>query len=171
MNKGMVRRIDELGRIVIPKEMRKKLKMKEGESITFFIEDDCLMLRKYCELEGISSTVESLVRVLYEKIGDSIFVSNNDRILYASEDILSEYQRRELSQYYKEYVKAKDHYDSIEIIKGKIENNVYLFPFYLEGEMIGSLGILIKRTPYHIIDKKILEFCIEIIERELLSCV
>ena len=41
---GMVRRIDELGRIVIPKEMRKQLMMKEGESISFSLEDDRIIL-------------------------------------------------------------------------------------------------------------------------------
>lgn len=171
MKKGMVRRIDELGRIVIPKEMRKRLKMKEGESISFFIEDDCLMLRKYSELEGISGTVESLIRVLFEKYQNSLFVSNNERILYASEDILNEYQRKELSEYYKEYVDVEDNYHSIEIVNGRIENDAYIFPFYVEGEMIGSLGILIKKTPYHIIDKQIIDFVVEIIEKELLSCV
>ena len=43
---GMVRRIDELGRIVIPKEIRKQLMMKEGESISFFLEDDKIFIIK-----------------------------------------------------------------------------------------------------------------------------
>ena len=171
MKKGMVRRIDELGRIVIPKEMRKRLKMKEGESISFFVDDDTLMLKKYCEIEGISEVVESLMRVLYEKYGNSIFVANGDRILYASEDILSEYQRKELSDYYKDEIRERENFHSIEVIKGKIDNDVYVYPFFVEGEMIGSLGILIKKTPYHIIDKQIVEFVVEIIEKELLSCV
>ena len=171
MKKGMVRRIDELGRIVIPKEMRKRLKMKEGESISFFIDDDTLMLKKYCEIEGISEVVESLIRVLYEKYQNSIFVANHDRILYASEDILNEYQRKELSDFYKDKIKAKENFYSLEIIQRKVENDAYIYPFFVEGEMISSLGILIKKTPYHIIDKQIVEFVVEIIEKELLSCV
>lgn len=45
---GMVRRIDELGRVVIPKELRRKLRMKEGDSLEVFTSDDgCVCFRKY----------------------------------------------------------------------------------------------------------------------------
>lgn len=171
MKKGMVRRIDELGRIVIPKEMRKRLKMKEGESIAFFIEDDSLILKKYSEIEGISETVESLIRALYERYQNSVFVTNNEKILYCSEDILSTYQKRELSEYYKENVIDSKENESIEIINGEMADHAYIYPFIIEGKMIGSLGILIKKTPYHIIDKQVVKFVIETIEKEILSCV
>lgn len=171
MKKGMVRRIDELGRIVIPKEMRKRLKMKEGESIAFFIEDDTLMLKKYSEIEGINETVESLIRSLYEKYQNSIFITNNEKILYCSEDILSAYQKRELSEYYKDNVTSNKENESIEIINGEIADHVYIYPFIVDGKMIGSLGILIKKTPYHIIDKQVIKFVVETIEKEILSCV
>ena len=37
---GVIRRIDELGRIVIPKEIRKNLRIKNGESVEIFVEGD-----------------------------------------------------------------------------------------------------------------------------------
>ena len=45
---GVVRRIDELGRIVIPKEIRKNLRIKEGENLEIFIDEkDNIVLKKY----------------------------------------------------------------------------------------------------------------------------
>lgn len=44
---GVLRRIDDLGRIVIPKEIRKHLKIKNGESLEIFIHDDTVVLKKY----------------------------------------------------------------------------------------------------------------------------
>jgi len=44
---GIVRRVDELGRIVIPKEIRKTLHMEEGTALEVFIDDDQVILRKY----------------------------------------------------------------------------------------------------------------------------
>lgn len=44
---GIVRRIDDLGRIVIPKEVRKTLRIKEGEPMEIFIEDDGVIFKKY----------------------------------------------------------------------------------------------------------------------------
>ena len=44
---GIIRRIDELGRIVIPKEIRKNLRIKEGENLEIYIENDNIILKKY----------------------------------------------------------------------------------------------------------------------------
>ena len=44
---GVLRRVDELGRIVIPKEIRKNLKIRDGESLEIFINGDAVVLKKY----------------------------------------------------------------------------------------------------------------------------
>ena len=45
---GIIRRIDDLGRIVIPKEIRKNLRLKNGENLEIFIdENENIILRKY----------------------------------------------------------------------------------------------------------------------------
>ena len=45
---GVVRRIDDLGRIVIPKELRRTMRIKEGESVEIFIDgNDQIILKKY----------------------------------------------------------------------------------------------------------------------------
>ena len=41
---GVIRRIDELGRIVIPKEIRKNLRIKNGDSLEIFLESDNIIL-------------------------------------------------------------------------------------------------------------------------------
>ena len=42
---GVIRRIDELGRVVIPKEIRKNLRIKNGETLEIFVEDNDIVLR------------------------------------------------------------------------------------------------------------------------------
>ena len=66
-NTGMVRRIDELGRIVIPKEMRKQLMIKEGESIAFSLDNDKIILTKYSVLNKLTPLVQSLLEGLYRQ--------------------------------------------------------------------------------------------------------
>ena len=46
---GIIRRIDELGRIVIPKEIRKNLRIKNGESLEIYLENDSIILKKYSQ--------------------------------------------------------------------------------------------------------------------------
>lgn len=44
---GIVRRIDDLGRVVIPKEIRRTMHIKEGDPLEIFVDDRAIMLRKY----------------------------------------------------------------------------------------------------------------------------
>lgn len=44
---GQIRRMDDLGRIVIPKEVRRELKLKDGEPFEVFIDGDCIVFKKY----------------------------------------------------------------------------------------------------------------------------
>ena len=44
---GIVRKIDELGRIVLPKELRSTLKIHERDSLEIFVEDSMIVLKKY----------------------------------------------------------------------------------------------------------------------------
>ena len=44
---GIVRRVDDLGRIVIPKEIRRNIGIREGEAMEIFLENDCVCFKKY----------------------------------------------------------------------------------------------------------------------------
>ncbi|CAM3277313.1 AbrB/MazE/SpoVT family DNA-binding domain-containing protein [Filibacter tadaridae] len=44
---GVVRKIDQLGRIVIPKELRKTMSINEGDPMEIFVEEDLILLKKY----------------------------------------------------------------------------------------------------------------------------
>lgn len=44
---GIIRRIDDLGRIVIPKELRRALKIREGDALEMYIDDEAVILKKY----------------------------------------------------------------------------------------------------------------------------
>ena len=65
---GIIRRIDELGRIVIPKEIRKNLRIKNGESLEIYLENDSIILKKYSQIESLKNVsidyVEALIRLL-----------------------------------------------------------------------------------------------------------
>ena len=72
---GVIRRIDELGRIVIPKEIRKNLRIKNGDSLEIFLESDNIILKKYSQLETIEN-----VSVDYVEAFNSIIKHNNKTI-------------------------------------------------------------------------------------------
>lgn len=55
---GIIRKVDHLGRIVIPKELRKRLRIESGAPMEIFVEDDRMILRKYTIEEACTITGE-----------------------------------------------------------------------------------------------------------------
>ena len=59
---GIVRRIDDLGRVVIPREIRRNLGIREGDPLEIFIHEDCICFKKYIpnKLEKVSDAFKEL---------------------------------------------------------------------------------------------------------------
>lgn len=57
---GIVRRMDELGRVVIPREIRERFHIKEGDPLEIFTEDDKIVFRKYDTSNDKEEAVETL---------------------------------------------------------------------------------------------------------------
>lgn len=54
---GIVRRVDDLGRVVIPKEIRRTLKIREGDPLEIFLENDCVCFKRYSALKSLDDKV------------------------------------------------------------------------------------------------------------------
>ena len=94
---GIVRKVDQLGRVVLPKELRKTLNIKEVEdSLEIYVEDNRIVLRKYDEEEGVSGIVRRVdqlgrivlpielrrnMNIAEEKDSLEIFVDQNKIVL------------------------------------------------------------------------------------------
>ena len=59
---GIVRRIDHLGRACLPKELRRKLHLCEGDSVEIYVENDCIILKKYDAAGDVAHLLDNLER-------------------------------------------------------------------------------------------------------------
>lgn len=93
---GILRRIDELGRIVVPKEIRKKLKIREGDNLDIFVNEDSVILKKYSPLNDLEAILEILLDAVKLQYNFSMIVTDMEMVIASSkvglepEDILSE---------------------------------------------------------------------------------
>lgn len=79
---GIVRRIDELGRVVIPKELRRVLKLKEGELLEIFTnESGELVFKKYNEVGATQQQLDAISKVLYKNTGKEVAICDTSSIL------------------------------------------------------------------------------------------
>ena len=78
---GILRRIDELGRVVIPKEIRKTMKMREGEELEIYTTEEEVVLRKYSELSSMEALSASLVNAIQKASGHAAVVVDGDKVV------------------------------------------------------------------------------------------
>lgn len=81
---GIVRRIDELGRVVIPKEIRRTLRIREGDPLELFTDRDELMLKKYSPIASVERFSEGTAKSLHDQSGYLCAISDTDNILHAA---------------------------------------------------------------------------------------
>ena len=96
---GVIRRIDDLGRIVIPKEIRKTLRVKDGESLEIYLENDNIVLKKYFPLEGSKEFYKSYVESINDLIGHCIIMVDRDSIIAVSGEFKKKYTSKKISTF------------------------------------------------------------------------
>ena len=94
---GIVRRIDELGRVVIPKEIRRTLRIKEGDPLEIFTDRDELMLKKYSPIATLERFSEATARSLNDLSGKLAAICDTDEVLFAYGDGKRDLDKKPLS--------------------------------------------------------------------------
>lgn len=81
---GVTRKIDELGRIVIPKEIRKNLGIRDGETLEIFTSEDSIILKKYFEVrkyEDLSNKLCELIKNIYNI---DLVITDREKVITSS---------------------------------------------------------------------------------------
>ncbi len=131
MSCGMVRKVDELGRVVIPKEMRRVLNIKTGSSIEIFI-NDCgeITLKKFSEVSNISSFAESMADIIFNSYNIPCLVCDDEKVLICRGVSKKEFLDKNV------YIKSKDDFfvTDKKIIQTDDQSFEYSFVYTLKSD-------------------------------------
>ena len=79
---GIVRRIDDLGRVVIPKEIRRTLRIREGDPLEIFVDHDGeVILKKYSPIGELGDFAQEYADSLFEATGHIAIITDRDQII------------------------------------------------------------------------------------------
>lgn len=82
---GIVRRIDDLGRVVIPKELRRTLRIKEGDPLEIFVGNDgCITLRKYSPFKNLDGFAQEYTYSLHKTTGHIACITEDECLVASS---------------------------------------------------------------------------------------
>lgn len=153
---GIVRRIDELGRVVIPKEIRRTLRIKEGDPLEIFTDRDELMLKKYSPIATLERFSEATAKSLNDLSGRLAVICDTDGVLHAYGEGRKELDGKTLSddmdrilRERRSYVaNAADGGDILPLTSAREEGVTaqVIVPIVSGGDCLGAVALLSKET-------------------------
>jgi len=79
---GIIRRIDDLGRVVIPKEIRRNLRIREGEPLEIFVDREGeIILKKYSPIGELGAFAREYTEVIHEVLNKPVLIADRDSII------------------------------------------------------------------------------------------
>ncbi len=94
---GIVRRIDDLGRVVIPKEIRRTLRIREGDPLEIFVDRDGeVILKKYSPIGELGDFAKEYAESLYESTNHITMISDRDTIIAVSGASKKEFMEKQI---------------------------------------------------------------------------
>lgn len=149
--KGIVRRVDELGRIVLPREMRKSLNIRVGSKLEIGIADgNKLLLSKYSDMASLKEYSDAVASAISVSIEHDVLISDMEKILSSSK---KKYVNKEMSEEVQELIykkdivikKQADGSEMLEFFPGTANEFCcqLIVPIIKDGDAIGSISILV----------------------------
>lgn len=154
---GIVRRIDDLGRIVIPKELRRTLKIRDGEFLEIFVDDDNIVLKKYSSFSDLKNICDRLVSSVNLN-GKTLVIVDNDKVISSSSSLLLD---KKISDYCSNIlenreIKIDNKKSTIELFDLEVyDQNYIIYPLISNSDLVGGVIIFSKENEITDVDKVI----------------
>jgi len=174
---GIVRRIDDLGRVVIPKEIRRTLRIREGDPLEIFVDRDGeVILKKYSPISELSDFAKEYAEALYDSLGSSVLICDRDTYIAVAGGSKKEYLNKSISEVIE---KAMEDRGSVLVTQQEqialVDNNTEtvtaytIGPIIANGDPIGAVIIFSKETSLGEVEKKAVETAAGFLARQMES--
>lgn len=146
---GVVRRIDDLGRIVLPKELRRTMRIKEGESLEIYTDGtDRIILKKYSPVQNVNDFVEEFVESLYASNKKDIIIIDNEKVIAYAGNFKQDISNKRISMRLEEKMNKRqtqvvDKAENFEFLENyNIPKAAIIKPINVLGDISGSVIVL-----------------------------
>ncbi|MDL2224623.1 stage V sporulation protein T [Eubacteriales bacterium OttesenSCG-928-M02] len=155
---GIVRRIDDLGRVVIPKEIRRTMRIREGDPLEIFTDRDGeVILKKYSPIGEIGEFAQEYADAIYKSTGHIALICDRDAVIAVAGTGKREYMDKTLSQDVERLMMQRLHYVAnrengtlVPLLDQEDDPEIYaaqaVSPIISEGETIGVVVIATKES-------------------------
>lgn len=149
---GIVRRIDDLGRVVIPKEIRRTLRIKEGTPLEIFTDREGeIILKKYSPIGELSIFAREYAEALAQTTGLVACITDHDQVVAAAGQGSKDYAGKEISRALEETITARENLclncnekGRVPVVEGQDEVHFaqVVQPIICAGDAIGAVILM-----------------------------
>lgn len=177
---GIVRRIDDLGRVVIPKEIRRTMRIREGDPLEIFTDREGeVILKKYSPISELSQFAGEYADSANNVLGDLVLISDTDHIIAVSGGPKKDFIEKRIGRDLEKVIQDKA--SKIVLDKGALCSvtaddgngadfaSQILVPIVSQGDAIGSIVILSKDSPLGETELKAAEIGANFLARQMES--
>jgi AbrB family transcriptional regulator (stage V sporulation protein T) len=151
---GIVRRIDDLGRVVVPKEIRRTLRIREGDPMEIFTNKDGeIILKKYSPIGEIDGFAKQYADSMAQVSGHKIIISDRDQVIAVAGGAKKDLLGKNVSSSLENLMNGREklfteegNKKAIPIVEGEDipAGGQVIYPIICEGDIIGSVIIMAK---------------------------
>ncbi len=143
---GIVRRIDDLGRVVIPKEIRRTLRIRDGDALEIYTDNmGGVIFKKYSPVGELSATAAQVADVLQGTAGRPVLVCDRDHVVAVSGVSKREYLERRVSAELEEAMQGREAAAGDEVlhpVEGVACTACAVCPILVQGDVTGAVVLL-----------------------------
>ena len=145
---GIVRRMDDLGRVVIPKEIRRTMRIGEGSPLEIFIDKDGgIIFRKYSPIGEMSESAQKMSECVSAMCGAGVAVSDRDRIIASAGIPKKDLLDKPISPQLDELMRKKSPFvssgeDTVLAADGGLRTANAAFPILNDGDICGMFMLI-----------------------------
>ena len=146
---GVVRRIDDLGRIVLPKELRRTMRIKEGESLEIYTDGtDRIILKKYSPVQNVNDFVEEIVESVYASNKRYNIITDNEKVIAYAGNFKTDLSNKRISMRLEEKMSKRqtqviDKAENFEFLENfPISKAAIIKPINVMGDISGAVIVL-----------------------------
>lgn len=149
---GIVRRIDDLGRVVIPKEIRRTLRIREGDPLEIFVaREGEVILKKYSPISELGHFATEYAEALYDSLHFPVFICDRDEVIAVSGESKKDYLNKSIGADLEEAIESRTNElvsdkKTVEIIRGNEEEleSYTVSTIIANGDPIGCVVVVSK---------------------------
>ncbi|MBT2644286.1 stage V sporulation protein T [Bacillus sp. ISL-41] len=172
---GIVRRIDDLGRVVIPKEIRRTLRIREGDPLEIFVDRDGeVILKKYSPISELSDFAKEYAEALYDSLGNPVLICDRDTYIALAGGSKKDYLNKNISELVEKTMEDRtsslvNQQTSISLVEGNEEpvSSYTIGPIIANGDPIGAVIIFSKEGSLGDVEQKAVETAAGFLARQM----